>query len=156
MMMAKLVTVLCLTLSSIGNGLVSNFVNNKAHTQLNMQHNKNDRISSSVVERRTVFASIIAAGILGGNNLINRENNEAMALDFDAFIKAEIDADTKNCDPKRDPKCMPEFSKDEALCKYGQSGNARGEACKRFKASGGALKPKNAVKETSPGGAYAM
>ena len=117
--------------------------------QLNMKPNENNKIA---VERRAVFASIISAGILTSGNLIN--NNNAMALDFDAFIKSEIEADTKNCDPKRDPKCIPKLSEDEALCKYGQSGNARGEACKRFKAAGGALGPPK--KEKSPGGAYAM
>jgi hypothetical protein len=65
-----------------------------------------------------------------------------------------LENDKKNCDPKRDPKCIPKLNADEALCKYGQSGDARGEACKRAKASGGALP--GASKEKSLGGAYAM
>lgn len=79
----------------------------------------------------------------------------ANALDMDAFVNSQLDADTKNCDPKKDPKCIPELSKDEALCKYGQSGEARGEACKRVKAAGGAL-PKPGSGGKSLGGAYAM
>ena len=79
----------------------------------------------------------------------------ASALDMDAFINSQIDADTKNCDPKRDPKCKPKLSQDEALCKYGQSGQARGEACLRVKAAGGEL-PKAGSAGKSLGGAYAM
>ena len=66
----------------------------------------------------------------------------------------QLEKDQKNCNPKTDPKCMPKMSADEALCKYGQSGNARGEACKRFRASGGALP--TSTKTKSLGGAYAM
>ena len=67
----------------------------------------------------------------------------------------KIEADIKNCDPKLDRKCIPVLNADEALCKYGQSGNARGEACKRVKDAGGKLeKPKPPV--SSMGGAYAM
>lgn len=78
----------------------------------------------------------------------------ANALDMDAFANSQIEADIKNCDPKRDPKCIPKLNADEALCKYGQSGNARGEACKRVKAAGGDVsqKPQGATL----GGAYAM
>lgn len=65
-----------------------------------------------------------------------------------------MESDKKNCDPKRDPKCIPKLTEDEALCKYGQSGNARGEACKRVKQGGGALPGQQKVK--SLGGAYAM
>ena len=46
------------------------------------------------------------------------------------------------------------MTSDEALCKYGQSGKARGEACMRYKAAGGALPTSTQVK--SLGGAYAM
>lgn len=80
----------------------------------------------------------------------------ASALDMDAFMNQELEKDTKNCDPKRDPKCAPPMTKDEALCKYGQSGDARGEACKRFKESGGALNKPGAATGKSLGGAYAM
>ena len=73
---------------------------------------------------------------------------------FSFFCLSQLDSDTKNCDPKRDSKCIPKLSSDEALCKYGQSGNARGEACRRVKAAGGEL-PK-ASKEKSLGGAYAI
>ena len=41
------------------------------------------------------------------------------------------------------------------MCKYGQSGEARGEACRRVKESGGAL-PKASAPVKSLGGAYAM
>jgi len=78
----------------------------------------------------------------------------ANALDMDAFANAQIEMDIKNCDPKRDPKCIPVLNADEALCKYGQSGNVRGEACKRVKAAGGKLD--NAPPVKSLGGAYAM
>merc|ERR1739842_249127 len=77
----------------------------------------------------------------------------AQALDFDAFANSEIENDTKKCDPKKDPKCSPVLSKDEALCQYGGGGKARGEACMRVKKSGGTLP--EVKKEKSLGGAYA-
>jgi hypothetical protein len=46
------------------------------------------------------------------------------------------------------------MTSDEALCKYGQSGNARAEACKKFKQTGGELP--SVSKEKSLGGAYAI
>eukprot|EP00588_Corethron_pennatum_P019249 CAMPEP_0194310286 /NCGR_PEP_ID=MMETSP0171-20130528/7224_1 /TAXON_ID=218684 /ORGANISM="Corethron pennatum, Strain L29A3" /LENGTH=148 /DNA_ID=CAMNT_0039063831 /DNA_START=60 /DNA_END=506 /DNA_ORIENTATION=- len=77
------------------------------------------------------------------------------ALDFDAFASSQIAEDTKNCNPKLDPKCIPKLTSDEAMCKYGQSGSARGEACERVKASGKAL-PDKEKQGKSLGGAYAM
>ena len=70
------------------------------------------------------------------------------------FSTSQLESDQKNCDPKRDPKCIQELSGDEALCKYGSSGRARGEACKRFKAAGGKLPGKSGGKTL--GGAYAI
>ena len=78
----------------------------------------------------------------------------AQALDFDAFANSEIESDTKKCDPKKDPKCIPKLSDDEALCQYGGGGNARGEACMRVKKAGGKLP--EVKREKSLGGAYAM
>jgi hypothetical protein len=79
----------------------------------------------------------------------------AWALDMDAFMNAELDNDKKRCNPKFDPKCAPKLTSEEALCKYGQSGDARAEACKKFKQQGGKL-PTTATKERSLGGAYAI
>ncbi len=81
-------------------------------------------------------------------------SNPALALDFDAFEKSEIASDTAKCDPKKDPKCIPKLSKDEALCQYGGGGQARGEACMRVRKAGGTLP--EIKKEKSLGGAYAM
>jgi hypothetical protein len=78
----------------------------------------------------------------------------AFALDMDSFVNSELASDTKNCDPKKDPKCIPTLTQDEALCKYGQSGAARSEACKKVKAGGGQVA--SPTKEKSLGGAYAM
>ena len=78
---------------------------------------------------------------------------KAEALDMDAFMSAELEADEKNCDPKRDPKCKPKLSADEALCQYGQ-GAKKSEACKRVRAVGGDATQKGGGK--SLGGAYAM
>jgi len=78
---------------------------------------------------------------------------KAEALDMDAFMSAELEADEKNCDPKRDPKCKPKLSADEALCQYGQ-GAKKSEACRRVKAGGGDATQKGGGK--SLGGAYAM
>jgi len=79
----------------------------------------------------------------------------ANALDMDAFANSQLEADEKNCNPKVDPKCAPPMTKDEALCKYGQSGEARGDACKRVKQAGGSL-PSAKPQGKSLGGAYAM
>jgi len=72
--------------------------------------------------------------IFGGAALIASQAQPlvANALDMDAFINNELSNDTKNCDPKRDPKCAPQLSNDEALCKYGQ-GSAKSAACKKIK-----------------------
>ena len=94
--------------------------------------------------------SIAAAGAM----LVGINTNAANALDFDAFEKGIVDNDTAKCDPKRDPKCIPKLSDDQALCKYGAGGNARGEACARVKKAGGKLP--EIKKEKSLGGAYAM
>jgi hypothetical protein len=92
--------------------------------------------------------------ILAGASVAAAFPSVSGALDIDAFTNAELEKDQKNCNPKLDPKCAPEMTQDEALCKYGQSGNARGEACKRFKEAGGKLP--TSTKEKSLGGAYAM
>eukprot|EP00545_Synedropsis_sp_CCMP1620_P015012 CAMPEP_0119017150 /NCGR_PEP_ID=MMETSP1176-20130426/15574_1 /TAXON_ID=265551 /ORGANISM="Synedropsis recta cf, Strain CCMP1620" /LENGTH=122 /DNA_ID=CAMNT_0006970783 /DNA_START=12 /DNA_END=380 /DNA_ORIENTATION=+ len=74
-------------------------------------------------------------GILGGV-FVATTATAANALDMDAFMKSEIASDEKSCDPKKDPKCIPKLTKDEALCKYGQSGGeAKIDACKRAKAT---------------------
>lgn len=77
----------------------------------------------------------------------------ASALDVDAFANNELANDTKNCNAKLDPKCVPKLSTDEALCQYGQ-GKAKQEACKQVRASGGTVSSKPAGK--SLGGAYAI
>ena len=79
--------------------------------------------------------------------------SNANALDMDAFMNAELDKDLKNCDPKKDSKCVPKLTEDEALCKYGQ-GKAMGQACKRVRLQGGEVVAAPKVK--SLGGAYAM
>lgn len=104
---------------------------------------------SAAVSRRAAVAGLVGASTLAFWRA------PANALDMDAFVNSELEKDTKQCNPKFDPKCAPKMSPDEAMCKYGQSGEARGEACKRYKSSGGSLaKPGSAG--TSPGGAYQM
>lgn len=107
-------------------------------------------------KQETMFGRRQAMQILLGGTGAFIASGAANALDMDAFVNAQIENDTKNCDPKRDPKCIPKLTADEALCKYGQAGNARGEACKRFKSGGGVLPAAGATKVKSPGGAYAM
>jgi hypothetical protein len=93
--------------------------------------------------------------ILFGASVTGVAGSAASALDMDAFAASTLENDKKNCDPKKDPKCIPKISADQALCTYGQSGAARGEACKRVKAAGGSL-PSAASQGRSLGGAYAM
>ena len=95
------------------------------------------------------FAFFGAAAIAG----FSAGTQEAEALDMDAFVNKELEADVANCDPKRDPKCKPKLSADEALCQYGQ-GRSKVEACKRAKAAGGDTTQRGGGK--SLGGAYAM
>ncbi|KAL7578129.1 hypothetical protein ACA910_012576 [Epithemia clementina (nom. ined.)] len=114
---------------------------------------ENDEKQPRLFGRRKALAAFVAGGALP---LVAFNTPEKVdALDMDAFMNKELEADTKNCDPKRDPKCAPQMTADEALCKYGQSGNARGEACRRVKAAGGEL-PKANSQGKSLGGAYAM
>mmetsp|Transcript_22544 Transcript_22544/g.62653 ORF Transcript_22544/g.62653 Transcript_22544/m.62653 type:complete len:149 (+) Transcript_22544:149-595(+) len=103
----------------------------------------------SLQGRRQAVATMFGAASLAFST------QTVMALDMDAFMNQELESDTKNCDPKKDPKCAPQLSADEALCKYGQSGEARGEACKRVKLAGGDL-PSAKPQGKSLGGAYAM
>jgi hypothetical protein len=102
-----------------------------------------------VFGRRKALQQILCAG-----SLAVAAPKAAFGLDMDAFMNSELANDLKNCDPKRDPKCIPKLNADEALCKYGQSGNARSEACKKVKKQGGELP--SATKAKSLGGAYAM
>jgi hypothetical protein len=67
---------------------------------------------------------------------VQRINSLTLFLIHSLF---QLENDTKNCDPKKDPKCIPTLDADQALCKYGQSGNARGEACKRAKEAKAAM-----------------
>ena len=110
--------------------------------------------SSSLFSNRRAFvrhsmSSIV--GLVSVNAVIDKVN----ALDMDAFVNEQIENDTKNCDPKRDPKCIPKLTEAEALCKYGQSGQARADACKAVRAAGGTL-PTKGSQGKSLGGAYAM
>jgi hypothetical protein len=110
--------------------------------------------------RRHAFLSVMAAGVSLATVSFGSSSSIAMnanALDMDAFINRELDSDTKNCDPKKDPKCMPKLSADDALCQYGQVGAAKKmEACQRIKAAGGKLPDPAASQGKSLGGAYAM
>ena len=101
---------------------------------------------SDIVSRRNVMATIFLSTLAA---------SKANALDMDAFMNAELASDAKNCDPKRDPKCIPKLSEEEALCKYGQGGKARAEACKKIRSDGKELPPA-APQGKSLGGAYAM
>jgi len=105
--------------------------------------------STLMIGRRKAMQSILSVGAV-----LAATPRESLALDMDAFANSELAADKANCDPKRDPKCAPQLTADEAMCKYGQSGDARGEACKRLKQAGGSLP--GATKTKSLGGAYAM
>ena len=113
--------------------------------------------------RRHAFLSVMAAGVslapvsFSSSSSSSSIAMNANALDMDALINRELDSDTKNCDPKKDPKCMPKLSADEALCQYGQVGAAKKmEACQRVKAAGGKLPDPAASQGKSLGGAYAM
>ena len=106
--------------------------------------------------RRVFLKNTISAGaglLLLGMNACRAD--KVLALDMDAFANAQIESDIKNCDPKTDPKCIPKLTEAEALCKYGQSGKARAEACASAKKAGGSV-PTKASEGKSLGGAYAM
>jgi hypothetical protein len=109
-------------------------------TSMNMSNNRRD------------FLANLAPLVAGAAFTV--VSSPAQALDFEAFANSEIANDTKKCDPKLDPKCIPKLSDDEALCQYGGGGKARGEACMRVKKAGGKLP--EVKKEKSLGGAYAM
>lgn len=102
------------------------------------------------MQRRAVLGTIL--GVAFTSTSVIQPSN---ALDMDAFMNNELANDQKNCDPKLDPKCIPKLNQDEALCKYGQSGDARSAACKRVKESGKPV-PTSQPQGKSLGGAYAM
>ncbi|KAL3770917.1 hypothetical protein ACHAWU_003226 [Discostella pseudostelligera] len=113
--------------------------------------------SSSNSNRRNFlndFSSKVAAAITLVGTTTAASSPSAYALDFDSFERGEIASDTAKCDPKKDPKCIPKLTSDEALCQYGGGGEARGEACMRVRKAGGKLP--EIKKEKSLGGAYAM
>lgn len=118
----------------------------RTNSVLNMNSINED---SSPSNRRQVLSNIfggVVTTIASSATVVN-------ALDMDAFMNAELANDTKNCDPKRDPKCLPKMTSDEAECKYGQ-GKAKVEACRRLKQAGKEIPKENQGK--SLGGAYAM
>ena len=109
--------------------------------------------TSIMMNNRRNFINNISK-VATGALVVGITSSTANALDFDSFANSEIESDTKSCDPKKDPKCIPKLSEDEALCQYGSSGEARGEACLRVRKAGGKLP--EVKKEKSLGGAYAM
>lgn len=116
---------------------------------VNQESSPSKPIVADTTRRNAIFLPIMAT--------IATTASKVNALDMDAFANSQIEADKKNCDPKRDPKCVPTLTSDEALCKYGSSGKARGEACTRLKNG----KPGQAIDTggkggKSLGGAYAM
>ena len=125
----------------------------------NDNRDDDDDNNHGLASRRNFLADILPRMAAGSATLAAlacaSADDAAVALDFDAFERGEIASDTAKCDPKRDPKCIPKLSSDEALCQYGGGGSARGEACMRVRAAGGKLPP-TVKKEKSLGGAYAM
>lgn len=128
-----------ITLSAVSAFAPSQIQPCRSSIQMNVESN---------VGRRAAFSKIF-----GGAALIASQPVVANALDMDAFMNAELANDTKNCDPKRDPKCLPPMTSDQASCKYGQ-GKAKSEACKRIRESGKEVPKESGGK--SLGGAYAM
>mmetsp|Transcript_21528 Transcript_21528/g.31846 ORF Transcript_21528/g.31846 Transcript_21528/m.31846 type:complete len:161 (-) Transcript_21528:2718-3200(-) len=105
--------------------------------------------NESILGRRRALKGIFGGVVLATVAI------PANALDMDSFVNSELESDQKNCDPKRDPKCIPKLTPDQALCKYGQSGDKRAEACANVKKAGGAM-PDIKSQGKSLGGAYAM
>lgn len=120
-------------------------------TSSSVQMSASENDIGAISSRRCFGKFITTAaltGIMGSGGKVN-------ALDFDSFERGLIEKDTNQCDPKRDPKCIPKLTKDEALCQYGGGGKERGLACRRVKEAGGKL-PDAQPQVKSLGGAYAM
>ena len=77
-----------------------------------------DMETTDITNRRDVLKSV-ATGLLFPSLVMGSEASNA--LDMDAFINSELEKDNKQRD----------LTDDEALCKYGNSGKDRGEACSR-------------------------
>ena len=136
--------------------MVSSFATNSPESQADALalQGKSGKLHAAISNKEVPSRRAALATMAGTTLAFFSPVTPSNALDMDAFANSELDKDQKNCNPKVDPKCAPQLSADEAMCKYGQSGEARGEACKRFKAAGGSLnKPGSAG--VSPGGAYA-
>lgn len=132
---------------------VKSFKRNCVGTSLRSNDNKIEVSTNDRQLRRDALRRMFEYTIVGGA-VISFQSSGASALDMDAFMNQELKNDEAKCNPKLDPKCIPKLSADEALCKYGQGGNAKIEACKRVKSAGGSLPEQTKVK--SLGGAYAM
>ncbi len=100
----------------------------KANTACGNENNGPSFLSSSYISsefktadstnRRDVLKTVVA-GLFFPSLTIGSEASNA--LDMDAFINSELEKDNKQRD----------LTDDEALCKYGNSGKDRGEACSR-------------------------
>ena len=87
--------------------------------------------------RREIINILTKATV--GAVLIGTSTESANALDMDSFENSLIEKDTTECNSK-DPKCIPKLTADEALCKYGVSGDdERTKACRRVRDAGGQL-----------------
>jgi hypothetical protein len=90
----------------------------------------------NIFTKATVGAAVSGFAVLPSS----LQNGIANALDMDSFENSILKKDTIQCNPKLDPKCIPELTHDEALCKYGVAGaTERTAACRRVRDAGGKL-----------------
>jgi hypothetical protein len=73
--------------------------------------------------RRIISLPFVSAAVTTNVWILPRVTKNSNALDVDAFIRKELESDSKDK--------QPQLSDDEALCKYGQPGKERGDACVR-------------------------
>jgi len=65
--------------------------------------------TSIMMNNRRNFINNISK-VATGALVVGITSSTANALDFDSFANSEIESDTKSCDPKKDPKCIPKLS----------------------------------------------
>ena len=73
-----------------------------------------ERLSRSQERTHSVDPDNARRNLMVGSLFWLASAGAANALDMDAFVNSQLEADTKNCDPKKDPKCIPKLTADEA------------------------------------------
>ena len=97
-----------------GNGVQAFTTNTTPVSNSRTHTTSSTSIMTMMTNNRRNFINNISK-VASGALVFGITSSSANALDFDSFANSEIESDTKKCDPKRDPKCIPKLSGKSAL-----------------------------------------